>query len=119
MMYPERSVAIRQMHLGKEHMSVSVNQVLLVITATVLVNTINCHVFKLTVFRKFKSKIYREISKINLSVYITPLHLSGKKKNGKARILPLEYDKKTQRNREAYTTWAFSIKLQRINLILI
>ena len=79
-MYPERSVATRQMHLGKEHMSVSVNQVLLVITATVLVNTINCHVFKLTVYRKFKSKIYREIPKINLSVYITPLHLSGKKK---------------------------------------
>ena len=107
------------MYLGKEHMSVSVNQVLLVITATVLVNTINCHVFKLTVYRKFKSKIYREIPKINLSVYITPLHPSGKKKNGKARILPLEYDKKAQRNREAYTTWAFSIKLQRINLILI
>ena len=118
MMYPERSVATRQMHLGKEHMSVSVNQVLLVITATVLVNTIHCHVFKLTVYRKFKSKIYREIPKISLSVYITPLHPSGKK-NGNARILPLEYDKKAQRNREAYTTWAFSIKLQRINLILI
>ena len=68
------------MHLGKEHMSVSANQVLLVITATVLVNTINCRVFKLTVYRKFKSKIYREIPKINLSVYITPLHLSAKKK---------------------------------------
>ena len=108
------------MHLGKEHMSVSANQVLLVITATVLVNTINCRVFKLTVYRKFKSKIYREIPKINLSVYITPLHLSAKKKkNGNARILSLEYDKKAQRNREAYTTWALSIKLQRINLILI
>lgn len=80
MMYPERSVATKQMHLGKEHMSVSANQVLLVITATVLVNTINCRVFKLTVYRKFKSKIYREIPKINLSVYITPLHLSAKKK---------------------------------------
>lgn len=80
MMYPERSVATRLMYLGKEHMSVSVNQVLLVITATVLVNTIHCHVFKLTVCRKFKSKIYREIPKINLSVYITPLHLSEKKK---------------------------------------
>ena len=79
-MYPERSVATKQMHLGKEHMSVSANQVLLVITATVLVNTINCRVFKLTVYRKFKSKIYREIPKINLSVYITPLHLSEKKK---------------------------------------
>ena len=53
-MYPERSVATRLMYLGKEHMSVSVNQVLLVITATVLVNTIHCHVFKLTVYRKFK-----------------------------------------------------------------
>ena len=79
-MYPERCVATRQMHLGKEHMSVSVNQVLLVITATVLVNTINCHVFKLTVYRKFKSKIYREIPKINLSVYITPSTSPEKRK---------------------------------------
>lgn len=53
-------------------------------------------------------------------LYTSPPSTSPeKKKNGKARILPLEYDKKAQRNREAYTTWAFSIKLQRINLILI
>ena len=32
---------------------------------------------------------------------------------------PLEYGKKAQRNHEAYTTWAFSIKLQTINLTII
>ena len=81
-MYPERFVATRQMHLGKQHMNVFANQVLPVITATVLVNTIHCHVFKLTVYRKFKSKIYRKIPKISLPVYIIPpprLHLSEKK----------------------------------------
>ena len=90
-MYPERFVATRQMHLGKQHMNVFANQVLPVITATVLVNTIHCHVFKLTVCRKFKSKIYRKIPKISLPVY-TPPPLPPplrKKKNGKARILPM------------------------------
>jgi len=69
------------MHLGKERMSVFANQVLLVITATVLVTTIHCHVFKLTVYRKFKSKIYRKIPKISLFVYISafpPFRLSEK-----------------------------------------
>ena len=31
----------------------------------------------------------------------------------------LEYGKKAQRNHEAHTTWAFPIKLQKINSILI